>query len=260
MKRIILIAALIVLAQAAAAQSAPDIAGAVFEQRPGSRLPGQQEFRDEAGRIFRLSDLLTGAPLALVLGYYRCPKLCDVVRAGLIQALVNSGMAPGRDYVFVAISIDPADTDATASQAKARDLEKSGAPQIAAHAHYLTGEPKAIQAVAEAVGFASQAAGEGRTIAHPVGAVFVSPTGVVSNYLLGVGFKEMETRLAISRAASGELSPHASPILLLCFDFDASTGRYSIAIVKVLRLLSIATSIVIGLTILQAFRREGSDA
>ncbi|MEK4031869.1 SCO family protein [Methylocystis sp. IM3] len=260
MKRIAIIVAFSVLAQAAAAQPAPDIAGAVFEQRPGSRLPRPREFRDEAGRLLRLSDLLNGAPLALVLGYYQCPKLCDVLRAGLIQALAKSGMAPGRDYVFVAISVDPADTSATASQAKAHDLENAAAPQLAAHAHYLTGERDAIQSVADAVGFASRPAGERRTIAHPVGAVFVSPSGVVSNYLLGVGFSPADTRLAVSRAASGEISPPASPILLLCFDFDASTGRYSVAIVKVLRLLSIAMSVIIGLTLLYTFRREGSGA
>jgi protein SCO1 len=260
MKRSVMITALIVLAQAVAAQPAPDIAGAVFEQRLGSRLPSQQAFRDENGRLFHFSDLLNGAPLALVLGYYRCPKLCDVVRAGLIQALADSGMAPGRDYVFVAISIDPADTDVTASQAKARDLEKVGSPEIAAHAHYLTGERDAIQSVADAVGFSSRPADERRTLVHPVGAVFVSPTGVISNYLLGAGFRPAETQRAVSRAASGEISSPASPILLLCFDFDASTGRYSVAIVKLLRLLSIATSVVIGLTLLNAFRREGSDA
>lgn len=260
MKRIVVITALVVLAQAAAAQPAPDIAGVVFEQRLGSRLPGRQEFRDEAGHKLRLSDLLNGAPLALVLGYYHCPKLCDVLRASLIQALARSGMVPGRDYVFVAISIDPADTDATASQAKARDLENAAAPELAAHAHYLTGGRDAIKSVADAVGFASRPADETRTIAHPVGAVFVSPAGVVSSYLLGVGFRPTETQLAASRAASGEISPPASPILLLCFDFDASTGRYSIAIVKMLRLLSIATSVVIGFALLYAFRREGSDA
>ncbi|RTL81017.1 MAG: SCO family protein [Hyphomicrobiales bacterium] len=260
MKRIVMIMALIVLAQPVAAQSAPDIADAVFEQKLGSRLPGQQEFRDEAGRPLHLSDLLNGAPLALVLGYYRCPKLCDVLRAGLIRALADSGMAPGRDYVFVAISIDAADTDVTASQAKARDLENAGASELASHTHYLTGGRDAIQSVADAVGFASRPADKRRTIAHPVGAVFVSPTGVVSNYLLGVGFRPAETRLAVSRAASGEISPPASPILLLCFDFDASTGRYSVAIVKVLRLLSIATSVVIGSALLYAFRRKGSDA
>lgn len=260
MKRIVMITALVVLAQAAAAQPAPDIAGVVFEQRLGSRLPRQRKFRDETGRILRLSDLLNGAPLALVLGYYQCPKLCDVLRAGLIQALANSGMAPGRDYVFVALSVDPGDTEATASQAKARDLENAGSPEVAAHAHYLTGGRDAIQSVADAVGFDSRPADEGRTIAHPVGAVFVSPTGVVSNYLLGVGFRPAETRLAVSRAASGEISPPASPILLLCFDFDASTGRYSVAIVKVLRILSIGTSVVIGSALLYAFRRKGSDA
>lgn len=260
MKRIVMIAAFIALARAAAAQPAPDIAGVGFKEKPGSRLPLSQEFRDEAGQAVRLSDLLKGAPLVLALGYYHCPKLCDVLRAGLIHALADSGLAPGRDYVFVALSIDPADSEATGSQAKARDLKNAAGPDLAAHAYYLTGASDAIQSVADAVGFASRPANERRTIAHPAGAIFVSPDGVVSNYLIGVGFKPAETRLAVSRAASGEISPSASTILLLCFDFDASTGRYTIAVVKMLRVLSIATSVAIGAAIFYAFRREGSGA
>jgi len=255
-----MIAALAVLAQAADAQSAPDVAGVGFEQRPGSQLSLREEFRDETGRVLRLSDLFNRAPIVLVLGYYQCQNLCSVLRATLIQALIDSGMAAGRDYVFIALSIDPADTPVTASQAKTRDLTTAAAPDLAAYVHYLTGERDAIERVADSVGFSSRPAGERQSITHPVGAVFISPSGVVSNYLPGVGFKPAETRLAVSHAAAGVRSQPVSPILLLCFDFDFSTGRYTIAIIKMLRLLSVSTGVVIGGAILYAFRREGSGA
>ena len=65
----------------------PDFSGLAYEQKPGSQLPLQEVFRDEAGRSVRLSDLFGGKPLILVLGYFHCPNLCGVVRADLFDAL-----------------------------------------------------------------------------------------------------------------------------------------------------------------------------
>ena len=45
-------------------------------------------------------------------------------------------------------------------------------------------------------------------------------------------------------AAAGESGRAAPPLLLLCYDYDASTGRYSLAIMKVLRLASAIMAIV----------------
>ena len=46
------------------------------------------------------------------------------------------------------------------------------------------------------------------------------------------------------------------PVLLLCFNYDPATGRYTLAIVKLLRLFAVLTVLTIAVTLYLAFRRE----
>jgi protein SCO1/2 len=45
----------------------------------------------------------------------------------------------------------------------------------------------------------------------------------------------------VARAGLGAIARTASPILLLCFDYDAATGRYTPAVMKLLRLAAAIT-------------------
>jgi protein SCO1/2 len=45
----------------------------------------------------------------------------------------------------------------------------------------------------------------------------------------------------VLRAGSGGIARAALPILLLCFHFDAATGRYTLAVVKLLKMLAALT-------------------
>jgi protein SCO1/2 len=46
------------------------------------------------------------------------------------------------------------------------------------------------------------------------------------------------------------------PILLLCFHYDPTTGRYSLAIIRILQLGGGLTILAVGGTIMLAMRRE----
>ena len=112
----------------AAGSHASDIDPARFsyQERPGARLPGQLLFRDSDGQAVRLADLAQGVPLILVPAYLRCPNLCGVVRASLLGTLQRADLHAGRDYVLAVLSIDPTETSAEASAAKANDLSAFG--------------------------------------------------------------------------------------------------------------------------------------
>jgi protein SCO1/2 len=255
-----LLAVLILTAPGAAtAQSLPDFSGISYEQRIGDQLPLQTTFHDENGRDVRLADL-SGKPMILALVYFRCPNICGVVRADLFDALRRSGMTAGRDYSLVAISIDPAETSADAKAAKADEVHRFQAPGAEAHWHFLTGDADAVRAISDVVGFRYRFDAQTRQFMHPVGIVFATPTGGLSSYLLGVGYQPSDLRLAVTRAEKGSLAAAALPVLLLCFHFDPTTGRYTLAIMKLLRLVSILTVLVVGLVLYLAFWREGRGA
>jgi protein SCO1/2 len=227
-----------------------------WQQRPGAHLPLDTQLRDEHGRPFRLGDAFAGAPVILDLGYFHCPALCGLVRAGLIEALRASGLA-ARDYALVSLSIDPTEQPADAARAKAVDLGQLGA---AADWHYLTGTPSAIAVVADAVGFRDRYDAQFRQFLHPVGLAVLTGDGVVSSYLLGVGYGGGDLRAAILRAHGGVVARATLPVLLLCFHYDPATGRYTLAILKLLRLMGGLTVLTLGGLLLLAHRHRREAA
>ncbi len=121
--------------------------------------------------------------------------------------------------------------------------------------HFLTGSAPAIGALERAVGYHSRYDLSLKQFIHPAGLVLISPSGVISSYLLGVGYQPGDLRAALVRARAGGIAKAALPILLICFHYDSNTGRYSLAIVKLLRLAGAVTVLMI-LVLLALLRRR----
>jgi protein SCO1 len=251
---------LLLLATPAIAAPAPDLRGLAYQQRLGSQLPLDAEFRDETGRALRLREITGGKSLILALVYFNCPNLCGIVRTDLFDALSKTGMTAGRDYALIALSIDPSETPQEAKAAKTDDMARYPLPGAEAGWHFLTGAPEAVQAVADAVGFRDKFDPQLKQFVHPAGVVFVTPKGVVSSYLLGVGYAPADVRLGVTRADLGTIAAAALPVLLLCYHYDPQTGHYTLSILKLLRLGAVITVLAMGGSLYLAFRRERSRA
>ena len=63
-------------------------------------------------------------------------------------------------------------------------------------------------------------------------------------------------RSAVERAAPEDIAAAGSPLLLICFHFDPTTGRYSLEVLKVLRLAGILTVLTIAGMLFLLYRRE----
>jgi len=224
-----------------------------FDQKPGAQLPLDAVFSDAAGHPVSLGSL-GGKPLMLAFGYFHCPNLCGVVREDMFAALQRTGLEAGRDYQLAFVSIDPHETPKDAAEAQANDRARY--PADADGWHFLTGDAAGIEALEAAAGYHSRYDPALAQFLHPAGLVFATPAGVVSGYLLGVGYSPGDVQAGLGRAARGEIGQKASPILLLCFHFDPTTGRYTLAIVKVLRIAGVVTVLGIGIIVLAAHRRR----
>ncbi len=216
-----------------------------WQPNPGAAVPMATVLHDEAGRALTLAAAADGRAIVLDIGYYHCPTLCGVVRADLINALNTSGLVAGRDYSLVVLSIDPVETPADAADAKRTDL-LAAPPGAAAGWHYLTGDAAGIAGIAAAVGFRSRYDPDFRQFLHPAGLVVLAPSGRVSSYVGGVGYNGGEVRAAVLWAGEGGVAAASLPILLLCFHFDSTTGRYTLAIEKLLRLFAGLTVVTLG--------------
>jgi len=250
-----LLALLLLNSLPANAQQAPNITGVAYSQKLGARLPLASAFTDADGHDIRIGDVFNRAPIILVLGYFHCDKLCGVTRLALLRAAQKAGLSAGADYLFVAISIDPAEKTDAARQARETDFAAATPLGATEGFHYLTGTPENIRAVAQAVGYNYRSGGRSQTFIHPIGAVVMTTRGVVSSYLSGISSSQEGIRGAVEAAASQTVAPRASPALLLCFDFDSTTGRYTFAIMKFLRIGAAGMTLALAAMIYREFRK-----
>ncbi len=236
--------------------AAPDTSGIGFTQRLGNRLlPGLPLLASD-GRVTTLDRLLDHKPTVLILGYFACPMLCGVVRDDALRALSAGGLSLPRDYSLLFLSIDPAERPADAAQAKSADIARYPLPGADAAWHYATADAPTIERVEQAVGYNSRYDPQLKQFLHPAGLVVLTPGGVVSGYLLGVGYQAGALAEALRQARSGTIGQRAPSILLLCFHYDPSTGRYSLAVLKVLRLMGGLTMLLLAALLLALRRRR----
>lgn len=221
-----------------------------FHQHPGATLPLDTSFHDAEGRTVRLRDFFSDKPVIVVLEYLRCRGLCGTVLRDAVRAVSRVPLMPGQDYEVVAISIDPRDTPADARHA--RDEYLSGSRP--AGWHFLTGARSDIDAVATAVGFPFHYDPQIDQYAHPAGITVVTAQGVIARYLLGVGYRPLDVRLALSEAARQRISSPVADLLLLCYCYDPGTGRYSFAITNITRCLCLITVLGLGLWLFKSRR------
>jgi protein SCO1/2 len=248
-------ALLICLLLPVAAAATPDLSDFAFHQQPGNQVPMDAPLRDATGHAVRLRDEMAGRPAILVLGYLHCPNLCGLVRDDVFHALSQSGLRPDQ-YNLLVVSIDPAETSEDAAMAKRQDLARYPLQGADAAWHYLTGPANSLHQIADAVGFRYRYDPLQRQFLHPAGLVFLNAAGQISGYLLGVGYSPGDLGLGVIRASHGGIEQAATPVLLLCFHFNPATGRYTLAITKVLRLAGLLTVLTLGTLIGLAFRRE----
>ncbi len=86
--------------------------GVGFTQNLGEPVPTDLEFYDHNNQPVTLAACIDGKPTILVLAYYRCPKLCNQVLTGLLDALKDLRardvkFTAGNAFNVVIVSIDP---------------------------------------------------------------------------------------------------------------------------------------------------------
>lgn len=234
----------------------PDLLARVgFEQRLGAHVPLDLLFRDTRGVPLSLRTVLAGKPALLVPGYFGCTNLCDVVRAGVAQAVSASGLNPGGDFNVVLISIDPRESALDAAAAQRSDAAAHPQAQVPRW-RYLVGAPEASAALARAIGFRYLFDPRNGQYAHAAGVVVVSARGGITQYLFGVKFAPLTLRLALVNASQGRIGSLVDRLVLLCCAYDATTGRYSLLISRVLQGLCVLTVLTLGALLLSLRRGE----
>ena len=221
-----------------------------IEQKLNGQLPLDAKFKDESGNIVELGRFFNKEkPVILALVYYECPMLCNEVLNGLTGSLKGISFDAGKDFDVVAISFDTRENDKPnlAKNKKQSYLERYNRPQSADGWHFLTGTQENIDKVTKAVGFNYHFDEATDQFAHAGGVMIVTPEGKLSRYLYGIDYSPKDLKFSIMDSAQSKIGNPAEQLYLYCFHYDPSSGKYGLAILRVLRLFGVVTIIGLGI-------------
>lgn len=252
--------AVVATAGRAEGQRFADIVTSVgFDQKLDSQVPLDLTFKNETGASESLAAYMPRngkKPVVVLLVYYECPMLCTQVLNGFVRALKPLGLKPGDDFEIVTVSINHRETPELAARKKANYLELLGRPEAGKGWHFLTGDEASIAKLADAVGFRFMWDPDIEQYAHPGGLVVLTPEGRVSRYFFDVEFSPRDLRLSLVEASREEIGSLTDRVLLLCYHYDPTTGKYGLFITNIIRLLCLLTVAGMGSYMFVMLRRE----
>ncbi len=227
-----------------------------FDQHLGVQLSLDTPFRDEKGNTVALREYFGKRPVVFALVYHDCPMLCNVVLNNLVSSLRSLEFTPGVEYDILTISIAPNETPQLASAKRRGYATKFGKLETLNHWHFLTGDETNIRKIADEVGFQYAYDPKTAQYAHASGIMILTPEGKVSRYFYGVDYPTRDLRFGIMEASDEKIGSPIAQVLLMCFHYDPATGKYSLAVMRVLQGAGILTLMLLGVSIVRMLRRE----
>lgn len=227
-----------------------------FEQKLNAQIPLDLVFRDETGKSVKLGDYFSDRPVILNLVYFNCPMLCTLVINGLVDAMRDIKFLPGQDYEVLTISFNARDDSELAAAKRNNYLKELAVPGAEKGWHFLTGDEAAIKTLTEAVGFTFAYDETTKEFAHASGIMVATPSGRLSHYLYGVVYPARDLRLALVAASSGRIGSPVDQMLLFCYHYDPVTGKFSAALMSLIRAACLAMVTGVAGFLIVMFRRE----
>src|SRR6185436_17740641 len=135
----------------------------------------------------------------------QCPMLCNQALNGLTGALKALPFGVGREFEVVVGSINPRETSELAAAKKESYVRDYGRAGAAAGWHFLTGDPKPIDALARSVGFRYAYDPMLNQYAHASGVIVLTPKGRVARYFYGIEYAPRDLRFGLIEAAEDRI-------------------------------------------------------
>ena len=97
---------------------------------------------------------------------------------------------------------------------------------------------------------------QSKQFAHPAVIMILSPDGTISRYLYGVSYSARDLKFALIEASEGKIGTTVDKVILSCFSYDNSTGRYTASAFGLMRLAGVITMFFLGAMVTALWRRE----
>lgn len=235
-----------------------------YEPKLGQSLPLDAVLTDETGAAVPLSSYFAAAsakrPVLLVFYYQSCPMLCSLQLESVVASLKGTKYVVGRDFTFLAVSMDPNDTVPGSAKAKRKITNAYGQSGSETGFHFLTGSAEAIKRVTAAAGYRYFWDEESKQWAHATGVLLLAPDGRMARYLPGIEPFPRDLQFALLEASEGQIGTLVDRAVLYCYQYNESSGRYGAAIMRTLRLSALGTLVLLASFVAFSLRRERKAA
>jgi len=215
-----------------------------IEQKLDQQLPLDLVFRDENGQQVKLGQYFGKKPVVLGFVYYDCPMLCTQVLNSMVTSFRVLPFQIGNEFDVVTVSFDPRETNVLATAKKRVYIDylpekmRLGASN---GWHFLTGDQASIEKLTAAVGFHYRYDETTKQFAHASGIMLTTPGGKLSRYFYGVDYPARDLRLGLIESSENKIGSPVEQLLLYCYHYDPSTGKYGLAIMRVMRVAGVVT-------------------
>jgi protein SCO1 len=227
-----------------------------LEQKLGAQFPLDVEFRDEAGKTVSLKEYFGRRPVILSLVYYSCQDLCPLVLDGLVRSLRPLSFTIGDQFDVITLSFDPRDTPVLAAAKKSDAVKQYSRPGAGDGWHFLTGNEKSIRRLTEAVGFRYNYESKRDRFGHATGILLLTPDGKIARYFYGIEFSPRDLRLGLIEASANQIASPIDQLLLFCYHYDPTAGKYNLLVTNIVRLAGVVTVIALAAFITVMLYRE----
>jgi len=233
--------------------------GVDLKQKLDSQIPLDLVFKDETGDAKPLRVYFGDKPVLLSLVYFKCASVCPMSMRETTLALSRLPLKPGTDYNVLVVSFDPKDTPEAAAEQKVKYSKEFRREGFGDGFHFLTGSQDAISKLTEAVGWKYAWDQRTQQFAHAAGIMVATPEGKLSRYFYGIAYASPDVRMALVEASQHKIGSPADYILLFCFHYDETQGKYTLAITNILKLAGALTVLLLGGLIYILMRNEKKE-
>ncbi len=246
----------VVCADTSVHRDADIMAQVSFNPVPGTPVPSDLKFSSTRGPVTTGAILQNHISL-LTFAWFDCPNLCGLILNGLADSSSRLPDSGKQDFQIVVVSMDPGATRDDAIHQQQNLTRRYPEAGVMSQWSFLRGSADSIEALANATGFQFVYDPRKAQFAHPSGVVILDTQGRVRDFMAGINYRTADIeRLIASARSPGSRPAPANPILLLCYDYDPSSGRYSLAIMKLLRLVSLLCLFVFAVVFWRWRKRE----
>ena len=230
--------------------------GVAIDQNLNSPVPLDLLFHDETGQTVPLRTYFGEKPVIFSLVYFKCPSLCPMSLRETVTSLRRMPLQVGLDYNVVVVSFDPSDTPAAALEKKNEYAKMFGRAGFNSGWHFLTGSQESISRLASAIGFGYRWDEATKQYVHASGIMVATPEGRMSRYFFGIDYAPADLRIALADAAKHKISRPVDFILQFCFHYDPTQGKYTLAIINILKVAGIFTVLGIAALVYYLMRKD----